>query len=306
MTSYHQVRDSCSTDVRHGCSKAQMCLNKILSIISSIPPNETPKEPSLHLQVCDAGPELNGNSRGFAIDLNLRLGPVVDAQESESQAENGNLSACSFVGKAAESDSAAESQGLLAVLEKSSEGECDPKEKPAQVVADKAPEVSEITNQRVESSEIEEETKQLKEEGRGDEDEEVKTSPSEKERENKSNDYLGLLVEAAKLISGNFGDDEADSREASQEKELSGDLRRAGNESTKTGSKRKKNKKSPTVEDWLGDLEDTSPVVRSKRGRTQVLPTRYRDSVLEPWKPLPRPHKPSTTTTVSRIHPRSR
>jgi hypothetical protein len=64
--------------------------------------------------------------------LNLRLGPFVGAQESESQAENGNLSACNFVGKAAESNSAVESTGVLPALEKSSEGECDPKEKPAE------------------------------------------------------------------------------------------------------------------------------------------------------------------------------
>lgn len=311
MASYQQVRDSCSSNIHHGCSKAQMGLNKILSIISSIPPYETPK-------ICDAEAEVNGNNRGVGIDLNLRLGPFAvagagaGAQESESQAENGNLSACSFVGKAAgaESDSVAESTGVLppAVLEKSSEGECDPKEKPAEAVADKAQEVSEITNQRVESSEIdEEETKKLEEaeEGGDDNDDEVKkTSALKKGRENKNNDYLGLLVEAAKLISGNFGDDdEVDSGEPSQEKELS----RTRNESSKSGSKRKKNKKSWRVVDWLGDVEeDTSPVVRSKRGRTQVLPTRYRDSVLEPWKPLSRPHRSSTTTTVSRIYPRSR
>lgn len=166
MASYQQVRDSCSSNIHHGCSKAQMGLNKILSIISSIPPYETPK-------ICDAEAEVNGNNRGVGIDLNLRLGPFAvagagaGAQESESQAENGNLSACSFVGKAAgaESDSVAESTGVLppAVLEKSSEGECDPKEKPAEAVADKAQEVSEITNQRVESSEIdEEETKKTR------------------------------------------------------------------------------------------------------------------------------------------------
>ncbi|GMI88994.1 hypothetical protein HRI_002568700 [Hibiscus trionum] len=30
--------------------------------------------------------------------------------------------------------------------------------------------------------------------------------------------------------------------------------------------------------------DDVSPVVRSKRGRCQVLPQRFRDSILEPWK----------------------
>ena len=37
-----QVHDSCSAHVRHGYSKAQMCLKKILGIVSSIP---VPQEP---------------------------------------------------------------------------------------------------------------------------------------------------------------------------------------------------------------------------------------------------------------------
>lgn len=308
---HHQVRDSCSSNTRHGCSTAQMCLNKILCTISSIPPDETPKEEPFRLSsIRDLETKGNGEKIGVGIDLNLRLGPSVGAQESESLAENGDLSACSFVGKASESGSVAESVGVLAA-EKSSEGECDPKEKAVQVITEKAPEVSEITNQLVESSEIEQETEKLNEEeedGCVGEEDEVKAVPFEREK-NKSNDCLGLLVEAARLISGNFGDDESDTGEPSGEKELSGGLRKAqaaANEASRNGSKRKKNK-SWRVEDWLGDLEDTSPVVRSKRGRTQVLPTRYRDSVLEPWKPLPRPQRSSTmTTTASRINRRSR
>jgi hypothetical protein len=164
-------------------------LNKILTIISSIPPYETLR---------DEEPKVNGNNRGVGFALNLRLGSFMGAQDSEFQAENGNLSACSFVGKAAETKSnlVAESAGLLpTVLEKSSEGECNPKEKPAQAIADKAQEVSEITNQQVEISEInEEETKNL--EG-GDDNCEVKTSTLEKGRENESNDYLELGVAAS-------------------------------------------------------------------------------------------------------------
>ena len=38
------VRDSCFAHVRHGYSKAQMCLKKILGIISSIP---VPQEPEI-------------------------------------------------------------------------------------------------------------------------------------------------------------------------------------------------------------------------------------------------------------------
>ena len=309
--SHHQVSDSCSTRVRHGYSKAQMCLNKILGIISSIPPPETPKES----QDFETKGSENNNNRGVGIDLNLRLGPLVESEEEEeSLAENGNnLSACSVVvGKvsAESTDSVAESAPAVHVdhvvtvaAEKSSESECDPKEK---LAAEKAVEVSEITTQQrvEESSEID------------DDDEEevvvVKTVAFKREEnENKSTDCLGLLVEAARLISGNFEEEEEEDEESPSHhhhhrgKKLSSELG-LGLEKSKRKRKRNSRKNSSgggTVEDWM---EDTSPVVKSKRGRNQVLPTRYRDSVLEPWKPLPRPLKSSTTTAVSSRKPRSR
>lgn len=310
--SHHQVSDSCSTRVRHGYSKAQMCLNKILGIISSIPPPETPKES----QDFETKESENNNNRGVGIDLNLRLGPLVESEEEEeSLAENGNnLSACSVVvGKvsAESTDSVAESAPAVHVdhvvtvaAEKSSESECDPKEK---LAAEKAVEVSEITTQQrvEESSEIDD-----------DEEEEVvvvKTVAFKREEnENKSTDCLGLLVEAARLISGNFEEEEEDDESPSHHhhhrgKKLSSELGLGlGLEKSKRKRKRNSRKNSSgggTVEDWM---EDTSPVVKSKRGRNQVLPTRYRDSVLEPWKPLPRPLKSSTTTAVSSRKPRSR
>ena len=310
--SHHQVSDSCSTRVRHGYSKAQMCLNKILGIISSIPPPETPKES----QDFETKESENNNNRGVGIDLNLRLGPLVESEEEEeSLAENGNnLSACSVVvGKvsAESTDSVAESAPAVHVdhvvtvaAEKSSESECDPKEK---LAAEKAVEVSEITTQQrvEESSEIDDD----------DDDEEVvvvKTVAFKREEnENKSTDCLGLLVEAARLISGNFEEEEEEDEESPSHhhhhrgKKLSSELG-LGLEKSKRKRKRNSRKNSSgggTVEDWM---EDTSPVVKSKRGRNQVLPTRYRDSVLEPWKPLPRPLKSSTTTAVSSRKPRSR
>ena len=290
-----------------------MCLNKILGIISSIPPPETPKES----QDFETKESENNNNRGVGIDLNLRLGPLVESEEEEeSLAENGNnLSACSVVvGKvsAESTDSVAESAPAVHVdhvvtvaAEKSSESECDPKEK---LAAEKAVEVSEITTQQrvEESSEIDD-----------DEEEEVvvvKTVAFKREEnENKSTDCLGLLVEAARLISGNFEEEEEDDESPSHHhhhhrgKKLSSELGLGlGLEKSKRKRKRNSRKNSSgggTVEDWM---EDTSPVVKSKRGRNQVLPTRYRDSVLEPWKPLPRPLKSSTTTAVSSRKPRSR
>lgn len=51
---------------------------------------------------------------------------------------------------------------------------------------------------------------------------------------------------------------------------------------------------------WYADYEDTAPLVRSKRGRNQVLPVRFRDSVLEPWKRVSRQRvKPSTQENPS-------
>ncbi|KAK9999501.1 hypothetical protein SO802_019104 [Lithocarpus litseifolius] len=299
--SHHQVHDSCSTRVRHGYSKAQMCLNKILGIISSIPPPETPKES----QDFETKGSENNNNRGVGIDLNLRLGPLVESEEEEeSLAENGNnLSACSVVvGKvsAESTDSVAESAPAVhvdhvvaVVAEKSSESECDPKEK---LAAEKAVEVSEITTQQrvEESSEIDDDEVVV-----------VKTVAFKREEnENKSSDCLGLLVEAARLISGDFEEDDESPSRHHQEKQLSSELG-LGLEKSKRKRKRnsRKNSSGGTVEDWM---EDTSPVVKSKRGRNQVLPTRYRDSVLEPWKPLPRPLKSSTTTAVSSRKPRSR
>ena len=66
--------------------------------------------------------------------------------------------------------------------------------------------------------------------------------------------YLGLLLDAVRQVSGElFGMEEEEEREAAE-------------------------KKAKETKDMAQE-----PVVRSKRGRSQVLPSRYRDSVLEPW-----------------------
>nr|POE62562.1 hypothetical protein CFP56_42577 [Quercus suber] len=280
--------------------------NGFVSSPKPFPSSETPKES----QDFETKGNENNNNRGVGIDLNLRLGPLVESEEEEeSLAENGNnLSACSVVaGKvsAESTDSVAESAPAVHVdhvvavaAEKSSESECDPKEK---LAAEKAVEVSEITTQQrvEESSEIDEEVAVVK-----------TVAFKREENENKSTDCLGLLVEAARLISGNFEEEEEDDESPSHhhrgKNKLSSELG-LGLEKSKRKRKRKRNSRKNgsgvTVEDWM---EDTSPVVKSKRGRNQVLPTRYRDSVLEPWKPLPRPLKSSTTTAVSSRKPRSR
>lgn len=53
---------------------------------------------------------------------------------------------------------------------------------------------------------------------------------------------------------------------------------------TKTKTKRRSRE---TTMGWLDLYGETAPLVRSKRGRNQALPWRYRDTLLEPWAKLP-------------------
>lgn len=57
--------------------------------------------------------------------MNLRLGPSMGAQESKSLAKNGDLSACSFVGKASKSNSVVDFANVL--IQSSSEVEQETK-----------------------------------------------------------------------------------------------------------------------------------------------------------------------------------
>ncbi|KAJ4958244.1 hypothetical protein NE237_025355 [Protea cynaroides] len=86
--------------------------------------------------------------------------------------------------------------------------------------------------------------------------EESRLFPSE---ENKNDGYLGLLVEAARLISGNFEDEESEPKTSSEK------AKTETNEQVGCRSKRNRF--------WMFELydgfEDISPVVRSKRGRNQ-------------------------------------
>ncbi|KAH7561185.1 hypothetical protein JRO89_XS10G0187200 [Xanthoceras sorbifolium] len=100
----NQVSDCCDYK-RHGYSKAQACLKKILEIISSI--EEAPvRNPSLKSQVGG----FSCGKKGFDIDLNLSLvpGPFWEPGEysTESLVENGDLSATAELISRTESGSA--------------------------------------------------------------------------------------------------------------------------------------------------------------------------------------------------------
>ncbi|KAH1220648.1 hypothetical protein GmHk_12G034234 [Glycine max] len=94
-----------------------------------------------------------------------------------------------------------------------------------------------------------------------------------------------LLIEAARVVSG---------KEESDSEELGGELR------TRRASKVKRREKWVVV-DLYGDvLGEREPVVRSKRGRNQALPYRFKDSVVEPLKRATRSQRPSSTTHLTK------
>ncbi|KAI5577708.1 hypothetical protein BDE02_09G132500 [Populus trichocarpa] len=301
----NQVRDSScfmiNTTTRHGFSKSQTCLQKILHIITSYPPQEISKEASLNGEIL--GFEEN---RGTGIDLNMGLSPAwseANDHENQSPESSSLLSASSFAEKGLKNDSSTE---VFTADKSSSEGECCLKvvgdqfgrDSPtiqatgeeSQVVDETTIDISKTTNFKHLANEIkskievinddqemakvkEEETKKVP----------VKVvEPCHGEKNETNKDCLDLLIEAAEMVSGNSEDKESDSDKQEETK---------------------RSRKCSLVVDLYED-NTSSPVIRSKRRRNQVLPHRYRDSsvLLEPWKRLPKPQKAETTaaTVVSK------
>lgn len=242
----NQVRDSCFSNAHHGrsCSKAQACLQKILHIISTIPPP------------CQNIP--NPFKKGaFDIDLNLRLGSFLNDDESEEKSES--LAENSFVGKNPDG----EEEETEEIQEKTATAT--------------ATDVSSDVTEMQKSDEFKTGT-----------DGQVKTAAA-------FTDSLDLLIEAAEMIS------DRDYCVSEKDKEVE--------EVEESGGSMKRNKDDTSVnveEEGLGEFEDISPVVRSKRGRSQVLPHRFRDSVLEPWKKRPQRSAAAAAAVVSKKKRRSR
>jgi len=99
---------------------------------------------------------------------------------------------------------------------------------------------------------------------------------------------LDLLIEAARVVSGK---DESDSEEE----------RGLGPKLTTQRASQEKRKERWLLVDIYGDpLEEREPVVRSKRGRNQALPYRFRDSVVEPLKRATRSQRPPSTSHLTK------
>ncbi|KAL4336031.1 hypothetical protein GQ457_07G035430 [Hibiscus cannabinus] len=206
------------------CSKAQACLGKILHLISTVPPpcenNSTPF-----------------NKRGFAIDLNLRLGSFFDDGEEKSDCVADN----SFI------------------EDKTGTGTATATATPTDASSD-------VTDAQKSST-----------------DGEVKTAAA-------FNDSLGLLIEAAEMIA--YRDYCMNGKEKEVEVE---EVEKSGGGGS---MEREKDFSVNVEEEGFEDTTPPPPVVRSKRGRSQVLPLRYRDSVLEPW--MKRPQRSTAAAVVSK------
>nr|GMD25478.1 hypothetical protein A4A49_14615 [Ipomoea batatas] len=108
--------------------------------------------------------------------------------------------------------------------------------------------------------------------------------------------FMGLLIEAARLIFGEFNDKKYGGAAGSiteQEPEKNTSESQNSDETKMTAAdpgRRMKRRPPCWAVELYGNAEEeeqnvggeASPVVRSKRGRIQVLPCKYRDSVLEP------------------------
>lgn len=125
----------------------------------------------------------------------------------------------------------------------------------------------------------------------------------EKGKEEEEEGFMGLLIEAARLIFGEFNDKnygsagsrpEQEPEKNTSESQNSDETKITGvvDEATAAGRLKRRtqcwavelygNAEEEEEEEKNGGGAEASPVVRSKRGRIQMLPCKYRDSVLEP------------------------
>ncbi|WOL01616.1 hypothetical protein Cni_G10333 [Canna indica] len=318
----------CAVLSRVGSSKTQSALAKIIAIISAAPsPPPPPPRPEPDDLPRDDDPEAEGGRTArqpagepcFGLDLRLRLGPSPQIGGGSVEGDGGPTEQSGVVDASALAESACHVRAAektaseiyvpMAALEeqslspavsvagggdvltaaKSSEGECDPEEESHEETAGEDAKEKAFAEQK---------------ETKGSGGVEVGTTTANPitaiARDRGS---LDLLLEAVRQVSGGlFDDDEGPATEKAEpaavpapEGELAPRKRRSDGD--EGGGKKQRNQ----VEEWCipFDLyeEETAPIVRSKRGRNQALPSRYRDSILDPWK------KPPAISRSSRGNP---
>ncbi|KAL2511134.1 Uncharacterized protein Adt_16734 [Abeliophyllum distichum] len=245
-------------------SKAQLCLLKILHVISTVrPPQITMAKPPLfssetkELSVENKMNKAN-NGSGFDLNGNVCIFPEME-ESSESLASGGRLSPSSTTVGA---------DGLPPLSGGGGGDQCYQQGGKTHENDWRTHGVSKSAPYKINENNV-------------------------KYRDETKKNFA-LLIEAAKLVLGEFKDYN-NSESESENFELTKNKTGENELNEKTLWRRSQ---SLTASEIGGDNEDTAPVLRrSKRGRTQVLPNRYRDSmVLEPLTRLSR-HRSSVVST---------
>lgn len=191
------------------------------------------------------------NLDGFAIDLNIgfNLTPLEMEEESGSPVDGGFVSRP--VVAECGSGSGSVDFGKCSDIDDGGEESC------------KSVEILQLENDGVfETSESKEEIGEVKEQ----------------------QGFMGLLIEAATLIFGDFKDENP----FKLDEKLKMDEHHYNNDNDVTATKKQlKRRINEYTEEVIAD-KSSYPLVRSKRGRIQVLPNKYRDSILEPLTPFSR------------------
>ncbi|RWW15517.1 hypothetical protein BHE74_00007832 [Ensete ventricosum] len=290
---------------RTGAAKAQAALAKIIAIISNTPA-PTPPRPVRDAFGSGVGGYLGAargmtKEPGFGVDPRLRLGltPEIGGGPAEG---DGPTAHSVVVDSSASVDSGGAEDATIAMAPavaaggvdvltavNSSEGECDPDEKGE---GEDHREAAEHDAKK----ELFAEQEETKGSGEGEEAATPATTTTTtttttsssssnrsagKDRENQG--CLDLLLEAVRQVSGGVFEEGSEAKKVEPEASpAEGSSAPPDSTPTFSGGGGKKR--------WIpSDLDDTktAPIVRSKRGRSQALPWRYRDSVLDPWRKPP-------------------
>ncbi|KAF2321680.1 hypothetical protein GH714_001118 [Hevea brasiliensis] len=247
-----------------------------LQTIGSCPPRETAGDWSLNREAVEFR-----ENKGLGIDLNVEFSPEAEASEVEKSSSVGDSDA-KEVGdllkkKKEFGDHSGTDSLTIAAIGKESRSS-----KVSEAIYLEAKDVNDENKEKGKGKE--------KQESLDTDDGGVKTAPPFQEGEAKHNfSGLILLSEAAEM---------QELKPPTNAKESEAAVAAKGQRSIDSSSSKRSSDSSG--EDCLhGDLEDTSPVVRSKRGRSQVLLPRYRDSVvLTPWKRVVRSQGTATAPMV--------
>lgn len=191
------------------------------------------------------------NLNGFAIDLNI--GFHLPAEESGSPVDGSFVTASAAFGNFADEKSSAVAECGGVDFEKCPDDDGEEKSCESDVV-------------QLQSTENQEEIGELKQQ----------------------QGFMDLLIQAATLIFGDFNSKsecETDTRTFKLDNNHSGD--KLNTDEQQHEKKQLKRGSSEYTEEVIED-KSSYPLIRSKRGRIQVLPNKYRDSILEPLTPLSR------------------